>query len=129
MRTTAKLALCVAFFSLTGCQRVNYEKTIQVDPLGVQEIVIDAPRSDQKVTVAVSSPGAAVNVYLVLEKDKQAAVEALQADKKPANLLASKEKAEEATVEATVPAKNGYAVLLSSASGKKSDVKVKVTGK
>jgi hypothetical protein len=111
-----------------GCQRVNVEHTVQVEPEQVKAITIDPPRGDQKVSVTASSPGVPVSVYLVLEKDRQAAIGALENYKTPANVLASKEKVEQATLEATVPAKNGYAILLTASGGKKADVKLKVTG-
>jgi hypothetical protein len=112
-----------------GCrkQRVDVEKTVQVDPGDIKSTAVEAP-SEQQVTVTVSSPGSAVNVYLVLGEEDQV-MRALQDGKQPTNVLASKEKVEEATLEAKVPAKKEVAVVLSNASGKSAQVKVKFTGR
>jgi hypothetical protein len=121
--------LVLVLLGSSGCQRLNHEATVQVEPTGVQSTIISAPRSDQKVAVDVSSPGAPVNVYVVLEKDEEAARDALGRQQKPANVLAGKEKVEQDTLETTIPAGKGFAVLLGSASNKTAQVKLKVTGR
>lgn len=123
-------ALVVGSLLLTGgCQRVHQERTAQVEPGNVYVLTVDAPRSDQQVTVTAASPGVPINVYLVLEKDVEEARQALDRDKKPARPLAAQEKTESATLQATVPAQNGYAVVLTSAAGKKAEVKLHLAGK
>jgi hypothetical protein len=134
MRSTAPLALAPLvslLLGISGCQRLDADRTVKLEPSQVHAILFDAPRSDQKVSVTMSSPGAPVEVYLLLEKDREAAVQSLEQGKRPAKeqILASKDKAEEATLEATVPAKSGYAVLLNSKAGKTAEVKVKVAGR
>jgi hypothetical protein len=128
MRPTAILALLLA---VAGCQRLNDERTVPLGPSQVHAVLYDAPRSDQKVSVTVSSPGAPVDAYLVLEKERQAVQDGLDRGQRPATakVLAGKEKVEEASLEATVPAKSAFAVLLNSKSNKTADVKVKVTGR
>lgn len=133
MRSTFKLAFGLPAFTLfliVGCQKVNYDRTVQVEPGDVQVVMIDPPRSAQKVSVVASSPGTPVDVYVVLEKDQEEAKQSLLSGKSPAKdkLLANKQKAEEATLEATVPAKNGFAVLVSGAK-KSTQVKLKITGR
>jgi hypothetical protein len=114
--------------SLSGCQRLNDERTVSV-PLGtIQAIGYSAPRYEQKLTIQVNSPGAPVTVYLVREEDSNTAQNQLDGSKPPTAPLAGKEKVEEATLEATVPAKTGF-VLLIRADKKKAEVKVKVTGR
>src|SRR4051794_19039333 len=104
----------VAALSLTGCQKLSYEKTLTLTSGEVQAFPIDAPRSQQKVTVSVTATGSPVNVHVVLESDHAAVMEALTNSKKvdPAKVLASKEKMDSGTVEATVPAKKGFSVLV-----------------
>jgi hypothetical protein len=125
--TLCLLAILVVLSAGCRKQRVDVEKTVQVDPGDIKSTAVEAP-SDQQVTVTVSSPGSAVNVYLVLGEEDQV-MRALQDGKQPTNVLASKEKVEEATLEAKVPAKKEVAVVLSNASGKSAQVKVKFTGR
>jgi hypothetical protein len=123
--------LAVGFLAALGCRGsvLNDERTVSVEPGAVKAVIIDGPVKDQKVTVAVNSPGAPVTVCVVLEKDRKAAEEALTQGKVPAGVLASKEKAEEATVETMVSAKNEFAVVLNNVSGKAAQVKLKITGR
>jgi hypothetical protein len=127
IRCLCTCGLLTAFVLLAGCQRLNYEKTLKVSPGEYPVIDFDAPRSEQKVTVQVTSPGVPISAYLVKESDKTAANEALDRAKAPAALLGSKEKAEDIQFEATVPARTGYTLLLRS--NKATDVKIKVTGR
>ncbi len=113
---------------LAGCQKLDYEQTLKMEAGDVKSFPVDPPRSEQKVTVTVTSTIAPVNVYLVLEKDQEAALKALDHYQKPVNPLASQEKTQDATLEATVPAKTGYVVLLAGAT-KDTEVKIKITGR
>jgi hypothetical protein len=79
--------------------------------------------------VTISSASAPVSVYLVLEKDREAAQESLRLEKAPANVLAKQEKVQDATPEATVPAHSGCTVLLAPVAGKTVQVKLKITGR
>jgi hypothetical protein len=55
-------------------------------------------------------------VYILLEKDRAAAEQAMQASQVPKNTLAGKQKIEsETTVTAKVPAKSEYAVVVGGA--------------
>jgi hypothetical protein len=113
---------------LAGCQRLNDERTVQLDPSEVHRIGYSAPRYSQKVTIQVSSPGVPVSAYLVREQDEQAAKEQMENRKAPADPLAAKDNAEEFTLEATVPSGTGYVLLLRT-DKKATEVKVKVTGR
>jgi hypothetical protein len=113
-----------------GCkQRLNEEKTLSLEPGVAKSLQIDAPAGEQKVTVTVASPGAPVSAYLVLEKNRTTAEDALIAGKKPVNPLAGQDRVEQATLEATVPAKEAYAVVVSNAGGKPAQVKVTIQGR
>jgi hypothetical protein len=130
MQRLVRLLLVVAICLLgtAGCQKLDYEKTVNLGAGEVQAISIGPPTREQKITVVASSTGSTLNVCLVLEKDVEAAKQAMLDGKAPKEPLASKEKAQEATLEATVPAKTGYAIVLGGAS-KSCEVKVKVTGR
>ena len=114
-----------------GCQRLDTERTLNLEPTQSHALLFDAPRSEQQVSVTIHSPGAPVEVYVVLEKNREQAMQTLEQGRRPAKeqLLASKDKAEEATLETTVPARNAFAVLLNSKASKAAQVKVKVTGR
>jgi hypothetical protein len=132
MRTMLRLRRCLLATILLaplGCgQKLNYETTVQLDDGQVQSLSIDPPRKDQSANVTVSSSGSPIDVYVVLEKDKEAGKQALLDSKKPAESLARKVKTQDAILEATIPANTGFAILLGGAS-KSSQVKVKVTGR
>ena len=133
MRLPLRPALCLLVtLGLVGAgckQRLNSESTLTVGPGEVQSKIVDAPRADQQVTVTVSSPGAPVSAYLVLEKNRQAAQDALLSGKAPANVLDGKDKTEDATLQGTVPAKEEFAVLVNNGGSKPAQVKVKITGR
>jgi hypothetical protein len=124
------LGLAVSVTGLTsGCQtRLDVERTIMVDPGVVKTLEIDGPRYEQKVTVTVSSPDAAVNAYVCLFKDSDEVANAVEANKSSDKVLARQEKTQDATLTATVPAKTNVAVILTCASAKAATVKLKVKG-
>jgi hypothetical protein len=101
---------------------------VQLDAGEVQSLSVEPPKRDQKVSVTATSSSSPIDVYLVLDKDKEAGKQALLDGKKPAASLARKAKTQDATLEATIPANTGFAVLLGGA-GKSSQVKIKVTGR
>jgi hypothetical protein len=130
MRKIVSLRGCLflaVLLTLPGCGRLNYETTVPLGAGEIQALRIDAPRREQKVSVTVTSAGSPVDVYVILEKDKAAAEEALLDRKKPAASLAGTMKVQEATLQATIPANTAFVVLLGGAN-KPSQVKVKVTG-
>lgn len=117
---------------LAGCRRqsLSYAKAVTVNAGDAyQAQTIDPPTRDQQVTVTISSATAAVSVYLVLEKDREAAQESLRQERVPANVLAKKEKVQEATLEATVPAHSSCTVLLAPAAGKTAQVALQISGR
>jgi hypothetical protein len=122
------LTSCVLLLALTGCQRVNEERTLSVELNDVKAVTIEAPKREQRLAVTATA-AVPIDVYVVLEKDRSAVEEALQKGARPDKLLASQLKVEQASLEATVPAQNEYSVLVRSTSGKKADVKLKITGK
>jgi len=127
-RSCLSWALLAALLLLAGCQRLDLEKTLHVPVGEVHKLFIDPPRSDQKVTAQITSPGAPVSAYLVLESESDAAQKKMMDHEAPAKPLAGKDKAEDITLETTVPAKKGFVLLLRSDTND-ADVKVKVTGR
>src|SRR5262249_3212907 len=117
----------VAFLAQAGCQKkLSDDRTIQVEP-GEEKLIIADPASrDQGVSVSWNSTGTPVSVYLFLEKDQQAASEAIMLSKASSKLLAKKEQADTGTLEAQVPAGEKLTVMVTSR--KQAKVGVKILG-
>jgi hypothetical protein len=124
--------LALAVLATAGCRKqaaLNVEKTVALDVADAyKSFSVDAPSTDQDVTVTVTSTGAPVNVYVVAEKDEEAAQKAVNTGTKPINLLAGKEKTTQDTLPFKVPAKTGFVVMLTP-TGKSAQVTLKITGK
>jgi hypothetical protein len=122
------LGLAAVLF-VAGCQRpLSVEKTVRLLPGDVQApAIVDAPRAEQKIRVSVTS-AEPINVDVLLEANRPAVMEALQAGKRPAadKLMASKEQATADTLSVTVPAGKEFAVVLS---GSKKETEVKLSVK
>src|SRR5450755_1022745 len=90
--------LALSLLALAGCQKpLSYEKSFTLTPGETQAFPVDAPKSQQQVTVAVTASGAPVNVFIVLESEHAGTMDALANKGKnpdPAKVLASKEKME-----------------------------------
>jgi hypothetical protein len=127
----AGLSLVALVLLLAGCQRLNEDRTVDLEPQSIKYVSVDPPRSQQQVTVLVSSPGVPVDVHLVAEGEKDAAMKSLELGKRLESsklLTAAQLNVESATLEATVPARTGFTVLLSGAR-KKAAVHLKITGR
>lgn len=124
------LGVVVVAFGLCGCSRpLNVERNVLVESLGVHEIQIDPPSSQQQVTVMIRSQ-VPLDVYLVLEKNRTSVSDQLQRQVKvESGFLDKLENVKEGQLEGTVPAGEGYAVLLSNSSGHDTKVAVKISGK
>ena len=122
------LAAALALAAAVGCQsRLSHEKEYHVESGSTFDVPIDAPRYEQKMTVTVSSD-APMNVYVYLEKDRDAVQTALSRGKKAPELLAFKDQVQNDTLEVTVPAKQAPVVTLETGP-KAANAKVKITGK
>jgi hypothetical protein len=127
------LAVLAAVLLAGGCQKLNVEKTITLDPIDIHEIDVDPPAYQQKVTVTITPTSGPVSAYLCTEANKQVVKNALGRDKAPPadKVLGSRESKggpEAYTFEATVPAKTAYSLLLKGG-GKKTEAKIKLTGR
>ena len=119
------LLFLIATF-VSGCG-LNHERTIQLDEGDVREVIIDGPSRDQNVTVSVNA-GEPIDVYVVLEAELDKTRNVLMDQKAPTGPLAGKKAIQNESLEATIPAKSKFAVLLSGAR-KRTDVKLKITGR
>ena len=117
----------VAFALLTvaGCQRLNVEKTVDVDPAEIKGTVIDGPKSEQKIKVEFNSTASPINVHVVLGKDDSKVIEELFKPAPKLDIRGKAEKSQSGTVEATIPAGQDYGVYLSGAK-KKTQVSLKI---
>ncbi len=118
----------ISLLLLSGCgQKLDYETSLDLDEGQVQSISVDPPKREQKVSVTATSSSSPIDVYVVLDKDKEAGKQALLDRRKVAAALASQTKTQSATLEVTIPANTGFAILAGGA-GKSSHVTVKVRG-
>jgi hypothetical protein len=118
---------------MVGCSKLDAEKSATLEGGSFKAFSIDPPKSEQKVSVAVTSTGAPVDAYIVLEGDSNVALkiaeDMMRGMKPPASVVESKPKITEGTLSATIPAKKGYSILLINSSSKSTDVKIKITGR
>jgi hypothetical protein len=130
MRPISLLVCGVALLGLIGCgPRVLHEQSWEIDPGQARGPVLQDLKKDTKISVEVSSPGTPVGVYLVLEKDEKAVLDALGAEKAPPNTLASEAKTEGKTLEVTMPERTGLVILIHNppVNQKQASVKVKAS--
>jgi hypothetical protein len=122
------LCTCVLLAALAGCQsKLNIDQTLQVESGSLKVIEVDAPRYDQKMVFSIQSDNP-VNVFVYLQKDKTAVMDAIEKDKKPDGLLVSRENVTNETLEASVPGKQPAAVAFQTTT-KPAAVKLKIIGK
>jgi hypothetical protein len=126
--TRTILATAVFLAAVAGCQsKLNIDQTVQIESGAMKTIEIDAPRYDQKMVFAIQSDNP-VNVFVYLQKDKTAVMDAIDKGKKPEGLLASKENVTNETLEVSVPAKQPATIAFQTMT-KTAVVKLKITGK
>ncbi len=113
---------------LAGCgSKFDKSETFDVDSGSDHLILVDAPRSNQKVVTVTNTSGTPIDLYIIQAGTDVGAREAI--DKKSANILASKIKTADSTVEATVPSGKEYVVAVVNNGAKKATVKITVTGR
>src|SRR5262245_44287879 len=129
-RIAATLLLGVALLPLVGCQRTIEDKTVTIEQGQRKATIVDAPTREQKVVAEVSSPGAPVDVYLVLEENRLSVEDRLKNFKgpNPAKVINSKQQIESGSVEGTIPAGKEYAVIVY-APKKRAEVHLKIIGR
>ena len=128
LRKTGGLAFVALALMLAGCRTVlNYETSYKLDPGDERDSKVDAIGKDQKIKVEVSATGGSVDVYVYLEKDKDAVQPAIRFKKASDAILAKAHDTQSATLEATIPAGNAAVVLVRNSSKTAAEVKVKLT--
>jgi hypothetical protein len=131
MRPAKRLAWGLLALALlaAGCQKLEIEKKVTLDPLEPYRLDVEGPRYEQQVTVEVDSPGVPVAAYVVKEENVEAVLSALDRNREPTDVLAgTKEKSEKVSLSATIPAKTSYTVLVRSV-GKRSEATVRIKGR
>jgi hypothetical protein len=130
MRSQVRIVplLClVVLLTQPGCKKLNDDRIVDIEP-GEEKLIIADPASrDQNVTVSWDSEGAAVNIYLFLEKDQKTASDAITLGKKSDEVLASKERSNEDNLQVQVPSGEKLVVMITSR--KQAKVRVKMVGK
>jgi hypothetical protein len=124
-----RMVWAVVIAALVSCQRLNIDRTTQVEAHDVKTLSFDAPNSEQSISIAVSA-AEPINAYLVLEKDLKNVESQLNKQQAvSAGVLKQIENVKEGTLEGAIPAKQGFALLLTHRVNKTVEVKVKATGK
>jgi hypothetical protein len=99
-----------------GCQRLNDNRTIQLEAGDVKTLNFNPPRYQQNLTLVITPSGSAVDLYVVNASMAQKTRDALLNEKKPDRALLVKEGiAKEETLNLKVPAGTGYAIILAGA--------------
>jgi len=132
MRRPFIAAVALVLLLLAGCQRLNYEKTVNLDSSTTyQTATFDGPRGDQKVTVTATSTKEPVNVFLILTDDLKEGERAALNRILPKKALGGQEGAKEISFEVTVPAKKEFTVFVGEAkrAGRSTEVNLSVKGR
>lgn len=110
---------------LSGCgAKLNIEQTKELSLSEVITQPLDAYKKEQKITITVSATNP-VDVFVYLDKDKDAAEAAINA-KKDDKLLAVSRMLKDGKLEAPIPA-NSPATIMIAPAGKSAKVTYKVT--
>ncbi len=115
-----------------GCSRqpaLSVNQAVTLPNGEVKSFGIEPAKEEREVRVEVKTTGAAVSVYVVQEKDRAAAMDALTAGKHPANLLTARENEQQSNVVTRVPAGEGFAVIVANQSGNAAVLTLQITGK
>jgi hypothetical protein len=110
LATVYPLAILLA--AATGCTRLNYDKSIELEPGEDKVLEVDAAKNEQNLKVQVNSAEPII-VTLTLKKNLESSKAA----------LAEKRNVKEADFEVTVPGGEQLCIVLSTL--KKTNVKVK----
>jgi hypothetical protein len=123
-RVCARLAV-LALLVLAGCRTsLSVDKQFENPPDGTF-IEVDPIKSAQtiKVTATADAP---VGVYVFLKKDRDAAEAEALAKKYTGITIAKEEKGENIALQATIPANEAAIVMVSNATAKRANVKLKI---
>lgn len=112
----------------SGCQKVNEQRTMKLEPGDTKAVQIGGPDREQQVTVTVNVSGSPVDVYVALDKE---AVNQSGEAQVPKNALSKEMKVQgDKTLSAKIPAKSAYAVVVNNPpGGKEANISLKIEGK
>jgi hypothetical protein len=123
-------AVALALLTLGGCKRWSYESTLSFEKNdNFRKVTVDAPRSEQKVTVTATSTKEPINVFVVLAEDEKEGEQAADRRIKPEKALGGQANAKEISFEATIPAKKEFIVFVCTANGPGRETEVKLSVK
>jgi hypothetical protein len=104
--------LAALLVGLAGCSKVNYKKTVSIDPGDTQFFEIPARDSEQKIHIDVTAPGVPVNV-IAAEATLEEAQKIVEMSKDVAKKLGGSDKpSESVSFDVTVPAKVTMTILV-----------------
>lgn len=121
--------LVVTLFLAVGCQqKLDVDKTADLDPGDEIMYPIDAPTRDQRVTVTAQSGGVEINLFIVKAKTDEDAKKIIQ--KQTGDEIFAKTLGKvDPTLETVVPGGTAYYVAATNPSQKEAKVSVKITGR
>ena len=124
-----KELLFVLLILVAGCRAKPLdESVVNVELMDQQFREIDPISSAQKVNVSAKANIGQFNIYVFLDKDKAEVEKEIAQGKAGAKVLAHKLKeSDEANLQANIPANERAVVALTSADGKKAEVKLKIS--
>lgn len=127
MRMRARLAWGLLLIC-AGCGPQSiYDQEVSLKAGDIQPIVFGPFSKEQTVTVAVSSPGSPVSVYVFDNEQTEFVDYAITFGKPPENVLAGEASTESATLTATVPADKEIVVRLQPTGQQEAKVQLKIT--
>ena len=113
---------------IAGCKaKLNSEKTVELPPAGMHDIIVDPITSAQDIKVSAKASSGKFNVYVFLTKDKADVEKAANQNKVSDKVIAHKLDTSDAELKANIAANSEATVLLMSIEAKKVEVKVKLT--
>jgi hypothetical protein len=123
-----KELLFVLLILVTGCRaKLLDESVVKVELMDKEFREIDPISTDQKVNISAKATSGEFNIYVFLAKDK-AEVEKEFQGKPGTKILAHQLKVtSQADLQANIPANERAIVAITSADGKKAEVKLKIS--
>jgi len=126
MRRLPLCALAVLLLVPAGCQKLNFAKEATLETATrFLEYTFDAPQGEQNINVKASADEP-INVWVVLDEDRETSLTSVERRQKPAKALAGQESSKEIDFDATIPAKKSFAVVVGPSKEMRRDTTVKL---
>jgi predicted Zn finger-like uncharacterized protein len=117
----------LAWILLIRPSKVNIDVVVELTPADVQYRSYEPTSKSQEVNVSAQAISGQFDIYVFLEKDKAEVEAAIIARKKTAKILGSRPNTKDFDQKVSVPPNENAMVRLSSADGKKGEVKLKMS--